>query len=70
MLSFWTPKALAGLRIVASLLFIEHGTQKLFGFPTPIHGMPPILSPHGIGGCLPWQFRRPAGWQSIISARW
>jgi putative oxidoreductase len=52
MLSVWTSKALAGLRIVSSLLFIEHGTQKLFGFPTPIHGMPPILSLQGIGGCL------------------
>jgi len=52
MLSVWTPKALAGLRIVTSLLFIEHGTQKLFGFPTPLHGMPPILSLSGIGGCL------------------
>jgi len=52
MLSVWTPKALAGLRILVSLLFIEHGTQKLFGFPTPIHGMPPILSLQGIGGCL------------------
>jgi putative oxidoreductase len=44
MLSVWTPKALASLRIMASLLFIEHGTRKLFGFPTPTHGMPPILS--------------------------
>ncbi len=52
MLSVWIPKALAGLRIVASLLFIEHGTQKLFGFPTPTHGMPSILSLQGIGGCL------------------
>jgi len=26
-------KALALLRIIAAVLFIEHGTQKLFGFP-------------------------------------
>ena len=26
---------LSVLRIVAALLFIEHGTQKLFGFPAP-----------------------------------
>ena len=29
----WAPRALAVLRIVAGLLFIEHGTQKLFAFP-------------------------------------
>ncbi len=28
-----TPEALATLRIVAALLFIAHGTQKLIGFP-------------------------------------
>ena len=31
--SRWAPLALGVLRIVAALLFIEHGTQKLFGFP-------------------------------------
>ncbi len=29
----WTPRLLGVLRIVAALLFLEHGTQKLFGFP-------------------------------------
>ena len=29
----YTPYALAALRIVAALIFMEHGTQKLFGFP-------------------------------------
>ncbi|MGV3575123.1 MAG: DoxX family protein [Devosia sp.] len=32
-LSAYAPQALAVLRIVAALLFIAHGTQKLFGFP-------------------------------------
>ncbi|HCD84454.1 MAG TPA: DoxX family protein, partial [Agrobacterium sp.] len=31
--SRYRPYALAALRIIAALLFIEHGTQKLFGFP-------------------------------------
>lgn len=31
--SLYAPQALAVLRIVTALLFIEHGTQKLFGFP-------------------------------------
>lgn len=29
----WAPYALALLRIMTALLFIEHGTAKLFGFP-------------------------------------
>ncbi len=32
-LSRYQPYALAALRIITALLFIEHGTQKLFGFP-------------------------------------
>ena len=49
----WSPYALAVLRIVTALLFIEHGTQKLFGFPTPPEsGMPPLMSLFGIGAIL------------------
>jgi putative oxidoreductase len=29
----WTPYALGVLRIIAGLIFMEHGTQKLLGFP-------------------------------------
>ena len=29
----YAPYALAVLRVVTALLFIEHGTSKLFGFP-------------------------------------
>jgi putative oxidoreductase len=39
-LSAYAPQALAVLRIVTALLFIEHGTQKLFGFPVPGMGTP------------------------------
>ena len=31
--SRWIAKALAALRIVTALLFLEHGTGKLLGFP-------------------------------------
>ena len=37
----WAPRALSILRIVAALLFLEHGTQKLFGFPPPASGAGP-----------------------------
>jgi putative oxidoreductase len=29
----WAPRLLSVLRIVVGLLFLEHGTAKLFGFP-------------------------------------
>jgi putative oxidoreductase len=31
----WRPQVLSILRIVVALLFLEHGTAKLFGFPGP-----------------------------------
>ena len=31
----WAPPLLSLLRIVTGLLFFEHGTQKLLGFPPP-----------------------------------
>lgn len=49
----YTPYALAILRIVTALIFMEHGTQKLFGFPAPPEsGRPPLLSLSGIGGVM------------------
>jgi putative oxidoreductase len=32
-LSLWAPRALSVLRILAGLIFLEHGAQKLLGFP-------------------------------------
>ena len=32
-LNAWAPRVLSLLRIVAGLIFLEHGTQKLLGFP-------------------------------------
>ncbi len=49
----WAPRALAVLRIVAGLLFIEHGTQKLFAFPAaPSFPMPSAFSLLWIGAVL------------------
>jgi putative oxidoreductase len=45
-LARWQPQLLAILRIVAALLFIAHGTVKLFGFPVPFQmpgELPPML---------------------------
>ncbi len=49
----WAPRALAVLRIIAGLLFIEHGTQKLFAFPAaPPFPLPGVLSLLWIGAIL------------------
>jgi putative oxidoreductase len=42
-LDAWTPQALAVLRIMAALLFMEHGLMKLFHFPAPQPGVPDPL---------------------------
>jgi len=58
-LSTYSSRALALLRIVAGLLFLEHATQKFFAFPIafPMPGpLPPLLMVAGaielIGGTL------------------
>jgi len=43
--STWSPYLLSVLRIMSALLFVEHGTSKILGFPpSPMHapaGPPP-----------------------------
>ena len=48
----WAPRALALLRIVAALIFMEHGTQKLFGFPASERGSAELFSLMGLAGVL------------------
>ncbi|MDP8915629.1 MAG: DoxX family protein [Pseudomonadota bacterium] len=43
----WAPLVLSILRIVAGLLFLEHGTQKLLGFPAGEGPPPEVMT-------LPW----------------
>ena len=51
-LSQWSPRALAVLRIVTALLFLEHATMKFLAFPTAMPGMenglPPMLIIAGV----------------------
>ena len=49
-LDSWAPRVLSILRIVAAVLFFEHGTQKLLGFP-PGHSAQ-LLSLSGAAGVL------------------
>ncbi|TFF19848.1 DoxX family protein [Jiella endophytica] len=46
------PYALALLRIVAGLLFMEHGTQKLLSFPAGEHGGVALMSLFGAAGLI------------------
>ena len=48
----YAPQALSLLRIVASLIFILHGTAKIFGFPETPMPQPPVGSLFWIGGIL------------------
>jgi len=41
--TIWTPRILSVLRIVAALLFMEHGLMKLFHFPAAQPGAPDPL---------------------------
>lgn len=50
-LTRYAPQALALLRIVTALLFMAHGTQKLFGFPAA-QWSPELFSLMGLAGVL------------------
>ena len=52
-LNRYAPQVLGVVRIVAALLYIAHGTQKLFAFPLgQMPGPVELLSLFGIGGIL------------------
>ena len=55
--SRWISKALAALRIVTALLFLEHGTGKILGFPMSSMAFPP-----------PWTLFWVAGWIELIGS--
>ena len=45
------PYVLSIMRIVAALLFLEHGTSRLFGWPSPIP-TPALLSMYWFAGAI------------------
>ena len=56
-LAGWTPRVLSVLRIMAALLFMQHGTQKILDFPIPgPDPLPTLLMVAGtielVGGAL------------------
>ena len=50
-LSAYAPQALSVLRIIAALLFLAHGTQKLMGFPSAEFA-PPMFSIFWFAGVI------------------
>ena len=52
--STWTPRVLSILRIIAGFLIMQHGLQKVFGFPAGPQPQPtpPLLSMMGFVGIL------------------
>src|SRR6185437_3490732 len=51
-LAAWSSRALSVLRIVSGLLFLEHGTGKLLGFPPSDHAATELFSLIGVQGAL------------------
>ncbi len=47
----YAPQILSILRIVVALLFLEHGTSRLFGFPSPLPA-PEFLSLYWFAGAI------------------
>jgi putative oxidoreductase len=48
----WAPRMLAVLRMMTALLFMQHGTQKLLGFPFSPRPGPELFSLLGLAGVL------------------
>ncbi|QND52344.1 DoxX family protein [Phyllobacterium sp. 628] len=48
----WAPRLLSVLRIITALLFIAHGSSKLFGFPMAMDPAPNLMSLIGVAAVL------------------
>jgi putative oxidoreductase len=52
LIAMWTPHLLSLLRIVTGFLFIQHGGQKVLGFPAPQHAPFELFSIMGLAGAM------------------
>ncbi|ATG73867.1 DoxX family protein [Zobellella denitrificans] len=51
-LNAWRPRVLSVVRAVSAFLFMQHGGQKLFGFPAAQRGEFDLFSLSGVAGVL------------------
>ena len=51
-LDAWRPRLLSVMRIVTGFLFMQHGGQKIFGFPAPQRSEFDLFSQVGVAGIL------------------
>lgn len=48
----WQPRVLSILRIVTAFMFMQHGGQKLFGYPAPQRNEFDFFTLSGVAGVL------------------
>ncbi|MDX1748885.1 MAG: DoxX family protein [Methylophaga sp.] len=48
----WQPRVLSILRIVTAFMFMQHGGQKLFGYPAPQRNEFDLFTLSGVAGVL------------------
>ena len=47
-----SPWLLSLMRVVIALMVMQHGGQKIFGYPATRHALPPLFSTAGMGGMV------------------
>ncbi len=52
LLEIWKPRLLSILRIITGFLFMQHGGQKIFGYPVPQYSDFDLFSIMGVAGTL------------------
>ena len=52
LLDTWKPRLLSIMRIVTGFLFMQHGGQKIFGYPSPQRYEFDLFSMSGVAGTL------------------